>query len=322
MENTIQNHDGRIWLDTERQGRIFASMGGSVLHRFDAALAAHPDPVEFNNIGGNSLWPAPEGGDFAFNYPDGVWCVQPGINTARSELVPADHPVCTRTVKMTNRKHADLELTLRRELFPLEMTEASGLKCTGYRSLDTIRFADPCEVNKAVIAAWSLEQFSGVRGVIAFGRVQSAGQAINAEYYGDPSRLLDYGKDFFRFRLNERDRLQIGIRASSKCEFIGAWNPAQDLLILRTCLPGEGTRIDIADNDQKRGVYGADDQFSIFCGGPLDFFELETIAPMILSGGKAVGSELVSETRFYQGPKAALEKLLQHKFGFPLNFLS
>jgi len=320
--NKFENHDGTVWLDAEKQGRIFASINDRILHRFDAEKAANPHPVEFNNIGGNSLWPAPEGGDFAYNYPDGAWSVQPGINTAKSEIVPADHPICARTVKITNRKHTVLELTLRREIFPLEMAAEPNLKCTAYRSLDTLALGEPCRTDEAVLAAWSLEQFSNIRGGIAFGKVNTPAQAINAAYYGDPSPLLDYGENFFRFRLNEQDRLQIGVRASANCACIGAWSPTQNLLILRSCLPGKGTRIDIADNDQKNGVYGAEDQYSIFCGGPLNFFELETIAPMELSNGKVTGSTLISETRFYQGEKAELEKLLHEKLNLPLHFLS
>ena len=60
---------GNLLVSNTLQGRIMAEIGGKLIHRFDADLAERPDPENFNNLGGNSLWPAPEGGDFAFNYP-------------------------------------------------------------------------------------------------------------------------------------------------------------------------------------------------------------------------------------------------------------
>ena len=62
--------NGTIFVSNKLQGRIFAEINGTFVHNFIEELAANPDPVNFNNIGGNSLWPAPEGGDFAYNYPD------------------------------------------------------------------------------------------------------------------------------------------------------------------------------------------------------------------------------------------------------------
>ena len=58
--------DGEVLLSAALQGRIFAALQGELLHRLDAPLAEHPSE-SFNNLGGNSLWPAPEGGPFAFN---------------------------------------------------------------------------------------------------------------------------------------------------------------------------------------------------------------------------------------------------------------
>ena len=62
--------DGTVFVSNKLQGRIFSEINGTFVHNFVEKLAADPDPVNFNNIGGNSLWPAPEGGDFAYNYPD------------------------------------------------------------------------------------------------------------------------------------------------------------------------------------------------------------------------------------------------------------
>ena len=64
----IQAGDGEIFLTSALQERIFAAMDGEILHRLDLSSVNHA-PEEFCNLGGNSLWPAPESGAFAFNYP-------------------------------------------------------------------------------------------------------------------------------------------------------------------------------------------------------------------------------------------------------------
>ena len=81
----LKSTDGTVYLSPGLQGRIFCSIGDTLIHKLDFAMAADPSD-DFNNIGGNSLWPAPEGGPFAFNYPHGEWTVQDGINKVCPEL--------------------------------------------------------------------------------------------------------------------------------------------------------------------------------------------------------------------------------------------
>ena len=79
---------GSIIVAPGLQGRIFCTIDGMMVHRLDAALLVNPHADQFNNFGGNSLWPAPEGGPFAFNYlPGGGWCVQEGVNKTNMKVV-------------------------------------------------------------------------------------------------------------------------------------------------------------------------------------------------------------------------------------------
>ena len=101
LRNNFYCGHGRVMLDAANQGRVFVELDGKLLHRYDENIAAAPDPVKFNNIGGNSLWPAPEGGEFAFNYLNdsgNSWLVQPGVNCAASTFLAAPFPVCSRRV--------------------------------------------------------------------------------------------------------------------------------------------------------------------------------------------------------------------------------
>ena len=81
----LESGDGTIFLSPGMQGRIFCAVGDELISKLDFPLAAHPTE-DFNNIGGNSLWPAPEGGPYAFNYPHGEWTVQDGINKVKAEV--------------------------------------------------------------------------------------------------------------------------------------------------------------------------------------------------------------------------------------------
>lgn len=332
LRNNFYCGHGRVMLDAANQGRVFVELDGKLLHRYDENIAAAPDPMKFNNIGGNSLWPAPEGGEFAFNYLNDCgnsWLVQPGVNCTASTLLAAPFPVCSRRVVLRNRRGYEMEVEFRRGILPLapEPISFSGaVRFTGYREEDLLRLSSPCPPESAVIAAWSLEQFPGSDNILTFGKLRGtadASEAINRTYYGDPSDSLEFGAGFFRFHLGGTERFQIGVKASARPEFIGAYDPNRNLLILRSSLPGQGRRIDIADNIQPAGVFGAADQYSIFNGGASNFFELETIAPVEFSeDGLVTGSRLVSETRFYQGPREELERLLAQSFGMPESFFS
>ena len=93
--------NGTIFVSNKLQGRIFAEINGTFVHNFLEDLAANPDPVNFNNIGGNSLWPAPEGGDFAYNYPDhGDWQVQSGIMSATTAISLSSSSLTPHSISM------------------------------------------------------------------------------------------------------------------------------------------------------------------------------------------------------------------------------
>ena len=110
---------GEIFVSPGMQGRIFCTLDNKILHRFDNTLAFSPSPVNFNNIGGNSLWPAPEGGDFAYNYPpNGEWYVQKDINSKPFTLVSnsKNKIVISRDINLLNRKGIEVKMTMSRSI--------------------------------------------------------------------------------------------------------------------------------------------------------------------------------------------------------------
>ena len=316
--------DGMVYLAPQLQGRIFASLDGEVLHRFDAALAEDPSPDDFNNLGGNSLWPAPEGGEFAFNYPaDGSpWRVQAGINSAKSHL-SGDGTAMSRTVALENRKGVRSELLHLREVSPRKGFGAEfGLREVVYSSRDTLRLTVPLPADSFLVAAWSLEQFDLGKNITAFGTLARSAK-LNDDFYGDIAANTRYVPGGFVFSLAGVEKLQIGVPENAGCTMIGAWLPERELLILRRIVScGEGRRINFADNEQPQGVFSAADAYSVFYGAGAKFFELETLAPVQFDAGlRTTGSVLESETHFYRGPRQQIAAMLKDRFDFDLDMI-
>ncbi len=326
----MQSGDGAIGVSNHLQGRIFCQLDGTLVHRFNVELAAHPASDQFNNIGGNSLWPGPEGGDFAFNYlPETDWLVQPAINSQPTETVEsqANRIVVGKRILLRNRKNTTVELDFRRTVMPTDIgniTRKYKLKAVAYCTLDELQAINPICTDQTLFCAWSLEQFPGGDGVISFGRCGTdAKTAVNCDYYGNPGTRLQCNGHIFRLELGSSERFQIGLDQQAYPELIGAYDRQRSLLIIRRAWRQDGgLYFNIADNDQPRGPYSAADSYSIFNGGELNFFELETIAPLQLdSQERGICSRLWSETLIFKGMPEQLEACLQGCFQIPAAIL-
>ena len=253
--------NGNILISNFLQGRIMSEINGELIHRFEADLAENPDPENFNNLGGNSLWPAPEGGDFAFNYPpQGDWYVQEGINKTQSSIVEQgeNFTVIGKEFELLNRKGNRMKVTWRRRV---ECAAAGnyGVDALQYCTSESMTLAEPVALEDGVISAWSLEQFPGAAGITAFGRcAKGAEQGINTDFYGDPLARMSFKDEWFRFALGGPNRLQIGISSAAAPELIGSFDPSRGIAVIRTTpARNDGRYINFADNDQKNGVFSA-----------------------------------------------------------------
>ena len=314
---TLDSGSGKICVAPGLQGRIFCCLGNEMIHKFDDGLAANPHATEFNNIGGNSLWPAPEGGNFAFNYPPGGgWMVQPGINSACPKVVFRDKnsTIVRKDITLENRKGVSAGIRFTRQINVKDISgilTCYGLEGAAYSSEDSLELLDARAQSDFIISAWSLEQFPLNDGIIAFGRTaQAAEGCANDDFYGSAAARLAYDSNLFRFKLGGTDRLQIGIKAAYKPEFIGSYDKQRLLLIIRKTVLQDGVYFNIADNDQKNGAFSAADAYSVFNGGALGFYELETIAPMQVENGMVKGSRLPSETIILKGAADKLKAFL------------
>jgi hypothetical protein len=234
---------GSIIVAPGLQGRIFCTIEGMMVHRLDAALLAKPHAEEFNNFGGNSLWPAPEGGPFALNYlPGAAWSVQEGVNKVNMKVakrMPKKQPTfleLAKKVKLTNRRGTQIKLAFRRDVLlnPDPVTVKIG-KSTSiqYCTTDTLEPLGNYSPDEALFAPWSLEQFPLSDDVIVFAQVSDPRTALNFDYYGTPAVTPIFGEKGLALRLGGPDKFQIGLKAQNQPQMIGALDRRRELLILR-----------------------------------------------------------------------------------------
>ena len=110
----LQSGHGSVLVPPALGGRIFCQMDGELIHRLDASALLHPSPTEYDNLGGNSLWPAPEGGEYAFNYGPGsdTWVVQEGVAKTVPSVVLSNgnRARIDKRINLVNRKGLQIDL--------------------------------------------------------------------------------------------------------------------------------------------------------------------------------------------------------------------
>jgi hypothetical protein len=318
---------GSLLIPPALHGRLFCQLDGELVHRLDVEAMRQPSPDGYDNLGGNSLWPAPEGGAFAFNYPCGsdAWYVQEGICRVVPTVTVTDslEARVEKRILLENRKGVVLALLYQRRVKVSEIPISAsdyGLHGLCYHTEDTFKPLGKHLTAEVLLAPWSLEQFPGADGIIAFGKVPTLKEsgicgAINRNFYGDPGDRIAWQANGFTFLLGGGERHQIGIRVSAQPQCIGALDPSRSLLLLRRAKTQAGQYFNIADNDQPEGPFSAEDLYSIFNGGELGFFELETIGAMQAANGHMAASTLSSQTWILKGANTDLMRFLTEQEG-------
>jgi hypothetical protein len=287
-------------------GRVFAEVCGHSMHRIDLECVARPNRP-FNNFGGGTFWPAPEGGMFAFNYQGNEWCVQECINKQPFEVVSRteDGALLQKRITLVNRAGTVVETTMKRELklFRALPPFFKGSLLRGsltYQTVDSFEVLNPVIPKQALIAAWTLEQFEPSESTISFCPVENPRIAINFDFYDPPGDRISYFKHGFIYKTDGQRKGQIGIKKQAGAPFIAFYDVSRNLVCTRENRSvGDAHYFNMADNDQPNGPFSASDNYSIFNSDPdMQAFELELVSGARIQNGLLRGSELVSVTTF------------------------
>jgi len=188
-------------------GRLFLRLGDDTLSRVDADMARRSAPADgsFHNVGGCSLWPAPEGGAYGFNYPDGGdWCVQEGVNVAPYRVAwrSAAAVVMEKTVTLVNRAGRRSPVVMRRQVSPSSPPGAEDYAdaSTGYAVQDAFIPAGDVPFAETLLMPWTLEQFPLAPGMEIFVCARP-GWRVNWDYYPAPADTGRYDNGMFRKNL-------------------------------------------------------------------------------------------------------------------------
>jgi len=297
------SEDSRLAVAPALGGRVFAEIAGVCPHRMRLSRC----PAEpFGNYGGNTFWPAPEGGCFGLNYRGDEWYVQPAIDEEPFALVAHEDGRCglEKTAELTNRGGVRLSTVMKREVWlsalPSLLDGCRFKSSLAYTVRDSIRVENTVPVSDALIAAWTLEQFAASADTVSFCAVCKPEEAVNFHYYAHPGQRISCVSRGLLYRTDGQSRGQIGIRLSSEPACIGFYDLSRRLLcIRRNANAGRGQYFNIADNAQPDGPYSAADVYSIFnSDASMAAFELETVGGADVEDTRLTGSVLESETCF------------------------
>ncbi len=300
-----QSGNARAVFAPDLGARVFCELNGLSLHRLDIENVRKPDRP-FNNYGGNSFWPAPEGGKFGFNYKADQWYVQPAINNEPFTLESkADSTArAVKEVVLENRKGIKVKVVMQRlfaaAALPEMITDLKPAAGFAYTVDDSFNIAGSVKTDEALIACWTLEQFDSSDNTVSFVKVEKPEPAVNFDFYEHPGKLITYGTGGFCYKTNSKKRGQIGIKKDAAARCIGFYDFERKLLCVRQ-IAGQlrGLYFNIADNKQQQGPFSAADCYSIFNGDEsLGFFELETIGGADVENEYLKGSALLSKTSF------------------------
>lgn len=300
----VKDH-ARAFLAPDMGARVFVELDGLLQHRLDLENVYNPNKP-FNNYGGNNFWPAPEGGQFGFNYKGDTWYVQPAINN-EPFLLESQHQAGATVFKkmvLENRKGIKLDILMTRKFSVSSLSSTiqnlHPSKGFSYEVEDRIEVLNKVSSQDALLACWTLEQFEASEFTHSFIKVQNPAHSINYDFYEDPRNKITYGSRGVFYKTDSKQKGQIGIRKEAQPECIGFYDLQRKLLCMREIIgEAEGVYFNIADNEQAEGPFSAADMYSIFNGQEeMGFFELETIGGADIQNGSLKGSRLISRTSF------------------------
>lgn len=91
----VGTEENGVVVALDMEGRLFTVVSGRVVSKVNPpAILARSNKREFQNPGGDALWPAPEGTCFGYEYSSKTWRVPPSIYGAEWNVVSQNVDAC------------------------------------------------------------------------------------------------------------------------------------------------------------------------------------------------------------------------------------
>ncbi len=253
------------------EGRLFAVHDNQVLNRVVvSAVEGRCNMTAFLNPGGDTLWPAPEGTCFGYEYGTGSWRVPPAITGAVWEIAEQDAGACTMRaeIDLINNRGLGLPCLFQRAI-AVEPTSAGFVQ----KVVETIKYLGTQVIPEGqfILAPWSLCQFdSGPGSEIRF---PWPANGDLWDLYASSEKQRRREGSFCVVDPSTPERFQLGLGASVPWIEYRFQNRFKVKRSVRD-LADEPNLIDIADADPKELPSEVGTNLSCYCD-PSGFMEIE-----------------------------------------------
>lgn len=279
------------------EGRLFAVVDNKVINRVvPSAIFNRSTKYNFQNPGGDALWPAPEGTIFGYEYSTGDWRVPPSITGAVWEVISQskDHAVIKAEIDLINNKRIGIPCEFERHISIQTFNKGLIQNVT-----EIIRYIgkEVVDNNDFLLAPWSLCQFnSGGSGVVTI-PVSNEDNIWDMYDSSEIQRSIVGNKMIVNSETSKRFQLAMDENVEwIKYELGGKFSVTRYV----TKLPLDQRYIDIADTSPSLAPSSRGVKLSVYCD-PAGFMEMEGCggSPDKLEPGIEIKVDIITEFSLY-----------------------
>ena len=270
--HVVGTKENGVIVALDLEGRLFTVVNDQVISKVNpSAIITRSNKSQFQNPGGDTLWPAPEGTCFGYEYATGCWRVPPSITGAVWEVVLQSVDGCIVRAEIDLINNAQLgipceferhiRIEKRENMLRQEVKEL--IRYTGKRTLNKTEFS---------IAPWSLCQFDSSEEGIVYMPVPPNEEDV-WDMYGPSDEQRSVKDDLYVVKTKTPERFQLAL--SDNIAWIEYVNGTHYRVKRYTCdLPCGQRYIDIADAPPDELSSDKGVSLSVYCD-PSGFVEIE-----------------------------------------------
>lgn len=242
--HSIGDNNNGIVIGLDLESRFFTIFNGQVVSRVNPKAFSAKHGEDYENPGGDPLWPAPEGTTHGYEYLTGTWRVPPSIIGARYRVIDSkDNSATIRAeIDLVNNSGLGVPTAFERTI---SLDAQSGQLTVQVKEQIEYLGSQELSWKECLLAPWTLAQFDngpGCEVVFPYTDVSSVWDLYDPS---DSQRsVLD---DYWHVRTDGSQRFQLGI--AGDVPWIEFRYPNRGLCVRRVAgrLPSGQNYIDIVD---------------------------------------------------------------------------